>query len=266
MQLKELSIEAEFDHGLSAALHTEAIERVILTMRERLQDPLSIEDLADVAYLSPYHFSRVFHRQVGVAPGEFLAALRLYAAKQLLLTTSLSVTDICFEVGYNSLGSFTTRFTRLVGLPPRHLRQQAETFTPPVQEAPEDGSSRYCQIPQRGCIIGHVSAPETFTGAICVGLFPKPLPQGRPVRCTRLFAPGQFLLTDVPDGCYYLLSAAFPSSIDTDVGLRSHDGLFVGMCEGPVFMQKGKAWGQADIVLRVPRVTDPPLVIGLPFL
>ena len=56
----------------TALLHQMAIERVILVMRERLHEPLSLEDMADIAHLSPYHFSRVFHRLIGVPPGEFL--------------------------------------------------------------------------------------------------------------------------------------------------------------------------------------------------
>src|SRR5438309_1587588 len=115
--------------------HSVAIERAILAMRERLQEPLSLQDMADIAHMSPYHFSRVFHRLIGIPPGEFLTALRLDAAKRLLLTTSLSVTDICFEVGYLSPSSFTTRFTQLVGLPPRQLRQVAGDYTMPCPES-----------------------------------------------------------------------------------------------------------------------------------
>src|ERR1700760_4201675 len=91
-------------------------ERVILSMRECLDEPISLSDMADIACLSPYHFNRVFHQVTGLPPTKFLYALRLSTAKRLLLTTSLSVTDVCFEVGYNSLGTFTTRFTQLVGL------------------------------------------------------------------------------------------------------------------------------------------------------
>src|SRR5215471_21715534 len=122
----------------TAETHRLTVERVIRAMRERIYQPLSLEDMADVAHLSPYHFSRVFHNIIGVPPGEFLAALRLEEAKRLLLTTSLSVTDICFELGYASLGSFTTRFTQLVGVPPRLLRRLAEDFTMPSLESLRD--------------------------------------------------------------------------------------------------------------------------------
>src|ERR1019366_7771815 len=106
----------ENNYVTTRELHQVAVERAIQTMHERLCDPLSLDDMADIACLSPYYFSRVFHQIVGVPPCEFLATLRINRAKHLLLTTSLSVTAICFEVGYVSRGSFTTRFTQQVGL------------------------------------------------------------------------------------------------------------------------------------------------------
>src|SRR5256714_15274685 len=90
------------------AAQTQAVERAIQTMHTHLDEELTLEDLASVAYLSPSHFHRVFRRLIGIPPGEFLAALRFQTARRLLLTTALSVTEICFEVGYTSIGSFTT--------------------------------------------------------------------------------------------------------------------------------------------------------------
>src|SRR5256885_16974367 len=87
--------------------HTQAVDRAIQVMHTHLHEVLTLEDLASVAYLSPSRFKHVFRHLIGIPPGEFLSALRLQAARRLLLTTPLSVTDICFEVGYSSMGSFT---------------------------------------------------------------------------------------------------------------------------------------------------------------
>src|SRR5437763_8524365 len=121
------------------AIQTQAVERAIQAMHTHLYEVLTLEDLASVACLSPSHFHRVFCRLIGIAPGEFLSALRFQAARRLLLTTSLSVTEICFEVGYTSIGSFTSRFTHLVGLSPRLLRQRAQAFEPSPAEPAEHG-------------------------------------------------------------------------------------------------------------------------------
>jgi YesN/AraC family two-component response regulator len=73
--VKDQLSSANSHHFDTTLLHQTAIEQVIMAMRERLHEPLSLEDLAEIAHLNPYlyHF-RVFHRQVGVPLGEFLAA------------------------------------------------------------------------------------------------------------------------------------------------------------------------------------------------
>src|SRR5205085_192815 len=115
---------------VTRAAQMQAVERAIQTMHTHLHEVLTLEDLASVACLSPSHFHRVFGRLIGIPPGEFLSALRFQAARRLLVTTPLSVTEICFEAGYTSTCSFTTRFTHLVGLSPRLLRQRAPAFQP----------------------------------------------------------------------------------------------------------------------------------------
>src|SRR5438477_361991 len=163
---------------VTRAAQMQAVERAIQTMHTHLHELQSLEDLASVACLSPSHFHRVFGRLIGIPPGEFLSALRFQAARRLLLTTPLSVTDICFEVGYSSTGSFTSRFTHLVGLSPRLLRQRAHSFEPlPIDHA-ESYPTTPSDMPMKNALLGRISAPATFRGTIYVGLFPSPIPQG----------------------------------------------------------------------------------------
>src|SRR5579862_5674943 len=79
--------------------HTQAVECVIQTMQSHLHEELTLDDLASVACLSPAHFNRIFRRLIGVPPVEYLTALRFQQARQLLLMTSLRITDICYEIG-----------------------------------------------------------------------------------------------------------------------------------------------------------------------
>src|ERR1043165_1350755 len=102
--------------------HHEAVERVIRTMHERLHEPLTLQEMSRIAYISPYHFNRIFRQITGIPPNQFLYALRLETAKRLLLTTDTNVTDVCFDVGYTSLGTFIRRFTGLVGVSPNRFR------------------------------------------------------------------------------------------------------------------------------------------------
>jgi AraC family transcriptional regulator len=249
------------DRGRILVWHEPAVERVILAMRERLDETLSLETMAEIAALSPYHFNRVFRQITGVPPGEFLTALRLAAAKRLLLTTPLSVTDVCFEVGYSSVGSFTTRFTQSVGLPPLRLRRLAAEPVRSLQPIPDSASSCAGGVG----IHGEVTVPGAFAGVIHVGAFPSRLPQSRPVGCTRLFGPGAYHIGALPDGWYHVLSAAYPRSRDSLTYLVPEHGVYVGGSERPVLVQGGRACEPVNVALRRPRVTDPPIVTATPF-
>jgi AraC-like DNA-binding protein len=88
----------------------------------RYFEPLTVADLARVAGLSPAHFSREFRRAFGEAPHEYLLTRRLERAGALLRNTDRTVTDICFDVGLTSVGSFTSSFRRVYGTAPSTYR------------------------------------------------------------------------------------------------------------------------------------------------
>jgi transcriptional regulator GlxA family with amidase domain len=84
--------------------------------------PLDVAALARVALMSPGHFSRSFRAAFGETPYSYLMTRRIERAKALLRRGDLSVTDVCFAVGCTSLGSFSSRFTELVGESPSAYR------------------------------------------------------------------------------------------------------------------------------------------------
>jgi AraC-like DNA-binding protein len=88
----------------------------------RYAEPLTVQDLARAARLSPAHFSREFRRAFGEAPHQYLLTRRLERAAALLRTTDWSVTRICYSVGLQSVGSFTTSFGRMFGTSPTAYR------------------------------------------------------------------------------------------------------------------------------------------------
>ncbi|TDD61023.1 AraC family transcriptional regulator [Actinomadura darangshiensis] len=87
--------------------------------------PLDVEALARGASMSAGHLSREFRRAYGESPYSYLMTRRIERAMALLRRGDLSVTDVCFAVGCQSLGTFSTRFTELVGMPPSAYRSQA---------------------------------------------------------------------------------------------------------------------------------------------
>jgi AraC-like DNA-binding protein len=88
--------------------------------------PLDVEALARDAHMSAGHLSREFKRAYGESPYSYLMTRRIERAMALLRRGDLSVTDVCFTVGCSSLGTFSTRFTELVGVPPSVYKREAE--------------------------------------------------------------------------------------------------------------------------------------------
>jgi AraC-like DNA-binding protein len=253
------------------AAHRRAVERVITAARERLCEPISLRDMSRVAYLSPFHFNRVFHEITGLPPAKFIAAMRLDEAKRLLLNTNLSITDVCYDVGYNSLGTFTRCFSQRVGLGPREFRYLAERITP---ASVESLCAHYAELRERATlrssiqtVEGFVDSPTLGGGLIFVGLFPAQIPQSRPVGGALLTSPGPFRIGPVPDGAYHLLAAALPRRADT-LGYLLPDtaNLSVGSGNGPVIVRQGRASAPSNISLRPMVLTDPPLLVSLPSL
>ena len=87
--------------------------------------PLNVEALASAEYMSAGHLSREFKRVYGESPYAYLMTRRIERAMALLRRGDLSVTDVCFEVGFSSLGTFSTRFAELVGVPPSTYKAMA---------------------------------------------------------------------------------------------------------------------------------------------
>jgi len=97
-------------------------------------EPLDLDRLARRAGCSRYHFLRAFAATYGMTPRRYLTYRRIERAKELLRTVNLTVTEICILVGFSSLGSFSSRFTTLVGMPPTAYRDAAvaQGGPPPV--------------------------------------------------------------------------------------------------------------------------------------
>ena len=88
-------------------------------------EPLDLDALARRAGYSRYHFLRAFREAYGETPRTYLTRRRIERAKDLLRSVNLTVTEICFMVGFSSLGSFSSRFTELVGVTPTAYRETA---------------------------------------------------------------------------------------------------------------------------------------------
>ncbi|HXR29567.1 MAG TPA: helix-turn-helix transcriptional regulator [Solirubrobacterales bacterium] len=115
----------------------------------RYAEALTVDDLAAAAGLSKAHFSREFRRAFGESPHAYLLTRRLERAATMLRTTDRSVADICLSVGLQSIGSFTTSFSRTFGVSPTAYRAEH----PPA--------SQWALVP--GCIVRAHARPQHRT-------------------------------------------------------------------------------------------------------
>jgi len=99
------------------------IDKAIEYIRDQYDKEYSLEEAANLAHLTPYHFIKTFKNYTGKTPYEYLMIIKINRAKELLSSHSLSITEVCFICGFNSLSNFTTFFKRKVGVTPSEYRK-----------------------------------------------------------------------------------------------------------------------------------------------
>lgn len=239
-----------------------AVLRVIDEMHINLGQELTIDHMARTAMFSKFHFTRVFRDVTGTSPGRFLSALRLQEAKRLLLETQFSVADISSQVGYSSVGTFSSRFKSCVGVSPSMFREQGG-FTAAIGPGPLSGSDAGGEG-RHGTLRGRVYLPEGRAPGNCfVGLFPTPVPQGQPVSCAVLDGPGPFELRDVPVGTWHVLVHSVPHGYEHLVSGTVDEALVSVGSYGPVTAHADTLLMPAEITLRPLDVVDPPVLMAL---
>lgn len=250
-----------------------AIERTIRAMYERSGELHTIDELARIALLSKFHYSRLFRDFTGTSPGRFQCALRLSRAKQMLASTGLSIAEISNQVGYSSLGTFGVRFKIAVGVTPTYYRKSHRRLERvPVDRAPLNGSTA-CPGPNSATVRGRVLAPGVHErAAIFIGLFPEPILQGPPAAWCLLGRPGPYVLTGAPPGTWYTMARTVTpgwESIDA-AGLRAvqpasaHAPPPAVGSGGPMTLGAGVEVEAGPLHLRPMRLADPPPLLALP--
>ncbi|MEU5987405.1 AraC family transcriptional regulator [Spirillospora sp. NPDC047418] len=232
------------------------IERAVLAIHERYGEPLRLEELAQTAMLSKYHFLRVFRRVTGVTPGRYLSAVRLQEAKRLLLTTSFNVAHISAQVGYSGTGTFTRRFSESVGMSPTQYRRMGHSGAAVRREtaAPHPPSRA------RGALAGTIEVVEPPRSPVYVGVFDSPILQGRPSACDLFAAPGLFRLPAIPVGTWYLHAVAHGAH--PPVTPYCDQPLLVDTV-GPIVVRPNREL-RLDLTIRPLDWTRPPVLLALP--
>lgn len=241
-----------------------AVIRVIQEMRRNPAEPLDLDNLAHIASISKFHLVRIFDEITGTTPHHFLASLRIQRAKELLLQADRNITEVCMEVGYNSLGSFSTTFSELVGLSPQEFRAMPKRLNA-VQFA--TAVWRYLAARRKfsgPAIEGTVEGSRRLRGFTFVGTFTRGVPQGVPFSGTVMIGHGQFRIERPPMDEFHLLAAFVPLSANIASMAASIPISLVASMR----VHKGSDSQEEKPVLRMRplRPTDPPIVMALPAL
>ncbi|WP_067897361.1 helix-turn-helix domain-containing protein [Actinomadura chibensis] len=241
------------------AAQRDGVGRVIEFLRRNPAVPISTGEMARMANFSACYFHQVFRSVTGVSPGSFHAALRMESAKRLLLDEGRRVTDVCFEVGYSSPGTFSSRFREMVGVSPREFRRlaglRAPVPAPPVAATP---------VPATPVRPHPTSRYRRLHLPVVIGFYDRPVPQGRPRACALAYRSPVEEVPRLRDGLYYVFGASFAWSDDdarSYLLLESHrDDLLVGSPGTPLTVRDGRVRQPVRLRLRPPRATDPPLL------
>jgi len=108
-------------------IHPELLGRLCRArdlLRDWDEEPLSVRAVARTSGLTPFHFIRLFKAVFGETPHQYRSRAQIEKAKQLLVLTDLSITDVCMAVGFSSLGSFSVLFSRRAGMSPSEFRRR----------------------------------------------------------------------------------------------------------------------------------------------
>ncbi len=108
--------------------HHEQAHRARQLLDREFAAPITIQHLSQEVALSPYYLIRLFRRIYKQSPHQYLMQVRIAKAKELLINSDLSITEICADVGFESLGSFSTLFRKIVGLSPSAYRRSRHTI------------------------------------------------------------------------------------------------------------------------------------------
>jgi AraC-like DNA-binding protein len=108
-----------------------------LFIDDHFAENIDLDNIADEAYFSKFHFIRLFKSIYNKTPHQYLIQVRIEKAK-LLLATEISVSDVCFSIGFTSMGSFSSLFKRVVGISPSHFQVEQQQRKADIKLRPLD--------------------------------------------------------------------------------------------------------------------------------
>ncbi|ABR48075.1 helix-turn-helix- domain containing protein, AraC type [Alkaliphilus metalliredigens QYMF] len=243
------------------------VEASLQYIQDNIFDSLSLDEIAHKVGYSPYHFTRIFKAHMGIPLFYYISSLRLQKAKDLLLHTDLTIRDIALEVGQQSLGTFTTRFTQKVGVSPAVFRRTATDAGKALQTLKllDDRHLDNTSSGGQCSIFGNIETEIPYQGVVLIGLFPKPIPEGVPLYGTLVSLPSGFCLSGVRPGTYYLMATSVSWEMQAESILLTQKTLRTRFHK-PLMISPGTVIPHLNVKLHQPQLDDPPILVSLPLL
>ncbi|ABP53080.1 helix-turn-helix transcriptional regulator [Salinispora tropica] len=240
------------------AARLDSVTRAVEYMTAHFSEPQRLSDIAQAALLSPFHFHRVFRHVTSTTPARFLTALRMARARSMLVNSNLSVTEVCLGVGYSSLGTFISQFTKLTGMSPRRFRAAMSVFGHiRLSELTDPSAERHFAPGPVGAVTGGPSAG----GCAVLALYRSEEPDDVPVTYGVLETNRLSHFRPLADGAYHAVALGFDnrSTLSDVLGDNGQQAQFVGTGDVPIVVRGGRTRRSFQIALRCPRPIDPPV-------
>lgn len=218
------------------------IEWVVQGIHEGFEGNLSIADFGRMARLSPCHMARLFHQETGLTPSGFLLAVRMEQARRKLLKSERSIADIADEVGYASLGAFTSRFTKVTGVSPGKYRRLSSLGNDIVNMVAGAEAATYFTY---GSVTGRTRRSDgLLREPVYIAAFPISAVGRKATRCCRSGnSTDPWNIAHIPSGSWLI------EAVSRTVGGGKHD-VVVGQA-GPFQITPGSVVN-VDVVLSAP--------------
>ncbi|WP_202804866.1 helix-turn-helix domain-containing protein [Nocardia brasiliensis] len=228
-------------------------------MWENCGQQVSLDDLADVAKCSKFHFVRRFRVETGWSPVRFLAAIRLARSKKLLASTSMKVSEISYAVGYLSYGTFTSRFTEAVGLSPSQYRRYIRGEHVPLRWSEQH---TYCgRDSSRPLLCGKLTDPGGIMASRrYMSIYSAANPLTSAVALLNIPDRGAFSISCLPPGKWVARAIAVSTGCD-DRNRRTARDVRTGICE---FRLRENDRLEIGITLSEQTIRSAPFLLALP--
>jgi AraC-like DNA-binding protein len=226
-------------------------------MRSTPAKTINLQRLASFVNVNPFHLSHLFTKHTGLNLKHFHQLIRLKAAKTILAETTLSITDVALECGYDSLGTFASMFKKAVGLTPTEFRTYANRLDLPIISAASMGLSNPFGISDDS-LFANIDAQELSCGVVFVALCA--ISDGSVLNCAIAAFEGKARLSLPKHSTqpHVALAAFYPSNMTFSSAA----------IEGPTLVGRSRTIvaSEFDLTLRPPTPIDPPLISALPIM